>query len=117
MNVNLLVNFFLGRGRENKENERGNVEDGGNNNAGSGRDYHGRGDRMTNGPSRPGRGGRGARSGRGLGGTRTFQSRDNNDRGGGFPRQIDTWNNPETESTLSKVGMWLFIVIYFSVEC
>lgn len=92
------------RGRENKENERGNVEDGGNNNAGSGRDYHGRGDRMTNGPSRPGRGGRGARSGRGLGGTRTFQSRDNNDRGGGFPRQIDTWNNPETESTLSKVG-------------
>ncbi|XP_065221100.1 protein lingerer isoform X2 [Planococcus citri] len=91
------------RGRENKENER-NAEDGSSNNAPSGRDFRGRGDRVMNGPSRLGRGGRGTRGGRGPGTSRTFQSRDNNDRGGsGFPRNIDTWNNPETENTISKV--------------
>lgn len=99
----VLISGVLGRGRENKENER-NAEDGSSSNAPSGRDFRGRGDRNMNGPSRLGRGGRGSRGGRGPGGSRTFQSRDNNDRGGGFPRQIDTWNNPETENTASKAG-------------
>lgn len=71
------------RGRENKENER-NLEDG--------RDgYRRGGGRMMNGPGRSGRGGRGG----GRLGPRTFQSRDK----GGFPRSIETWNNPGAEDS------------------
>lgn len=44
---------------------------------------------MMNGPGRSGRGGRGG----GRLGPRTFQSRDK----GGFPRSIETWNNPGAE--------------------
>lgn len=99
----IIFILIVPRGRENKENERGG-EDGSALSGGSNRDFRGRGDRMANGPSRLGRSRGGPRTGRGPGGTRTFQSRDNNDRGGGFPRQIDTWNNPETENSISKAG-------------
>lgn len=85
-----------GRGRENKENER-NLEDG---YGGSERGRRGeRGGRMSNGPGRGGRGGRGG----GRLGSRTFQSRDKP--GPGFPRSIDTWNNPSAdEGSGDKMG-------------
>ncbi|XP_071442079.1 protein lingerer isoform X7 [Hetaerina americana] len=71
------------RGRENKENEK-NLED-------SRGDIPRRGGRMMNGPGgRSGRGGRGGRLG-----PRTFQNRER----GGFPRSIDTWNNPQVEDS------------------
>jgi hypothetical protein len=69
---------FVGRGRENKENEK-NLEEGR-------EGYRRGGGRMMNGPGRSGRGGRAG----GRLGPRTFQNRDK----GGFPRSIDTWNNP-----------------------
>ncbi|KAK7867696.1 hypothetical protein R5R35_011563 [Gryllus longicercus] len=75
------------RGRENKENEK-NLEDG--------RDgYRRGGGRMMNGP-RSGRGGRGGRLG-----PRTFQNRDK----GGFPRSIETWNNPSVEENSGGDGL------------
>ncbi|PSN51238.1 hypothetical protein C0J52_10552 [Blattella germanica] len=49
------------------------------------------GGRMMNGPGRSGRGGRGG----GRLGPRTFQNRDK----GGFPRSIETWNNPGAEDS------------------
>ncbi|XP_046403980.1 protein lingerer isoform X6 [Ischnura elegans] len=71
------------RGRENKENEK-NLED-------SRGDIPRRGRGMMNGPGgRSGRGGRGGRLG-----PRTFQNRER----GGFPRSIDTWNNPQVEDS------------------
>lgn len=54
---------------------------------------------MSNGPGRGGRGGRGG----GRLGSRTFQSRDKP--GQGFPRSIDTWNNPSAdEGSGDKMG-------------
>lgn len=83
------------RGRENKENER-NLEEGA-----SGERGNRRGGRMSNGPGRSGRGGRGG----GRLGPRTFQSRDKS--GQGFPRSIDTWNNPSTdENSGEKMENW-----------
>ncbi|XP_054277627.1 protein lingerer isoform X2 [Macrosteles quadrilineatus] len=76
------------RGRENKENER-NLEDNFNGERGRRGD---RGGRMSNGPGRGGRGGRGG----GRLGSRTFQ-RGERPSGGGFPRSIETWNNPSAE--------------------
>lgn len=81
------------RGRENKENEK-NLEEG--------RDgYRRGGGRMMNGPGRSGRGGRGG----GRLGPRTFQNRDK----GGFPRSIETWNNPgadESSGETLKMEKW-----------
>ncbi|XP_046661479.1 protein lingerer isoform X2 [Homalodisca vitripennis] len=89
------------RGRENKENER-NLEDNYNSERGSGGGRRGeRGGRMSNGPGRGGRGGRGG----GRLGSRTFQSRDKP--GQGFPRSIDTWNNPSAEDASGeKMENW-----------
>lgn len=76
----------LGRGRENKENEK-NLEEGR-------EGYRRGGGRMMNGPGRSGRGGRGG----GRLGPRTFQNRDK----GGFPRSIDTWNNPGSDENTGE---------------
>lgn len=82
--------IVLGRGRENKENEK-NLQEGEGSREGGPPGRRGGGGRMTNGPGRSGRGGRGGRSG-----PRTFQSREKG--GPGFPRSIDTWNNPHGEA-------------------
>ncbi|XP_046996381.1 protein lingerer isoform X3 [Schistocerca americana] len=74
------------RGRENKENEK-NLEE----SRGEGFYRGGGGGRVLNGPGRSGRGGRGG----GRLGPRTFQSRDKT----GFPRSIDTWNNPTADDS------------------
>jgi len=81
------------RGRENKENEK-NLEEGR-------EGYRRGGGRMMNGPGRSGRGGRGG----GRLGPRTFQNRDK----GGFPKSIDTWNNPGADDNTGeslKVEKW-----------
>lgn len=94
--------MYLGRGRENKENER-NLEEGYSGERNSGGRRGDRSGRMSNGPGRSGRGGRGG----GRLGPRTFQSRDKP--GQGFPRSIDTWNNPSTEENSGdKMGMYLY---------
>lgn len=49
---------------------------------------------MMNGPGRSGRGGRGG----GRLGPRTFQNRDK----GGFPRSIETWNNPGADENTGE---------------
>lgn len=97
--LNLNFSNSLGRGRENKENEK-NLEDG------LGGGYNRRG-RPMNGPMR-GRGGRGG----GRLGPRTFQSQSGGGHRGGsggggrtFSRPIETWNSAEQEHTDSiKMG-------------
>lgn len=110
-----VIDGFAGKGRENKENEQ-NQEDGGGFNrsrgegsggvggGGGGGSRRGRGG-MANGPrSARGRGGGGGERGGGRGGPRTFQSRD---KSGGFPRSIETWNNPGVDSAGDKkVDNW-----------
>ncbi|XP_021931148.1 protein lingerer isoform X2 [Zootermopsis nevadensis] len=81
------------RGRENKENEK-NLEEGR-------EGFRRGGGRMMNGPGRSGRGGRGG----GRLGPRTFQNRDK----GGFPRSIETWNNPGADENTGeslKMDKW-----------
>lgn len=88
----------LGRGRENKENEK-NLEEGR-------EGFRRGGGRMMNGPGRSGRGGRGG----GRLGPRTFQNRDK----GGFPRSIETWNNPGADENTGeslKMGKSVYFCI------
>lgn len=86
----------IGRGRENKENER-NMEDGVRDGSYSRR---GRG-----GPGRSGRGGRGG--GRGLG-PRTFANRNDPASGSSahsFNRPIDTWTGEEQQQSIQEPKM------------
>jgi hypothetical protein len=92
----------IGRGRENKENEK-NLEEGR-------EGYRRGGGRMMNGPGRSGRGGRGG----GRLGPRTFQNRDK----GGFPRSIETWNNPGADENTGeslRVGKFICFCIDVTV--
>lgn len=97
---NFISNLHLGRGRENKENER-NIEDGV-------RDVSYSGNRRGRGGSgRPGRGGRGG--GRGLG-PRTFANRNDPSSTSSSPhnynRSIDTWTgNDEQQQTVQEPKM------------
>lgn len=93
----------LGRGRENKENEK-NLEEGR-------EGFRRGGGRMMNGPGRSGRGGRGG----GRLGPRTFQNRDK----GGFPRSIETWNNPGADENTGeslKMGKLIYFCIMFMIS-
>ncbi|KAI5745487.1 hypothetical protein M8J76_011458 [Diaphorina citri] len=91
------------RSRENKENERSGGPDEYSSGPGGDRPRRGGpgGPRMSNGPSRFGaRGGRGG--GRGGAGPRTYSSRQDRD---GFPKSIDTWNNPGSEEQVAPAKM------------
>uniref|UniRef100_A0A8D8WX83 Protein lingerer n=1 Tax=Cacopsylla melanoneura TaxID=428564 RepID=A0A8D8WX83_9HEMI len=94
------------RSRENKENEG---RPGGDDFTGGDRPRRGGlgGPRMTNGPRAGPRGGRGSGRG-GPGGPRTYSSRGGDGRDG-FPKSIDTWNNPGSEDTTAaptKMETW-----------